>query len=216
VETHNVQDHNNNILTIPNLVYPPGLEVAKSPVRVAAIVVAFCAALSAQVAGLRLLSIAKGRMDIREAAAPVSRPRFDLPRNRLIFDQMSVHLAVEIGFDFDDDVFRINGLLNPDIQVSQGATVTITLVGLGGSGSFALAPVPPKVGKELELRGIAGPLGGKVVKWGQAMAILPPHHRGSQSFDIVVATYIADSPGVTYWSDGSGVNGCYGRILVMP
>jgi len=174
----------------------------------------------AQVASpyLKLLSFHAGQVKTQEAEFPQSIPRFDLPANRLIFDQSDVRLVVAGAFDDGDGVFRIGGLLNPDIQVPEGATITMALVNIGvrGSGARNMTLVVVK-----NLDGFLNPQPGKwksnQVLYGKHNLPLLPISLDPGKLNQVVLRLRAVSAGVAFWGPiGWARRGCYGRIIVVP
>lgn len=179
-------------------------------------------------AKLKLLSFVPGELDLTEAHVPQTVPEYDLPANRLIFRQKDVRLVVQLGTDDTDRIVRINGLLNPDIQVVKGATINMTVVNLSYFLAAAL-PVgssPPPYSPPHAIRPAQDVL---TPQWGQSRMfgrirtpILPergaPHHDPpSKAYDVVIE-YRAESSGVAYYREFgvAAYEGAWGRILVVP
>jgi len=168
------------------------------------------------VAKLKLISLVHNDVSASEATAPASIARYDLPRNRLIFNQHEIHIAIQAGFDFEDQIFLINGLLNPDIQVPRGATLAITLAAMRSPASFVIAPRPPAAGEVSTVD--ARPRDPAPIRpdFGDRIAFAPPRRLSSPTIEIVTVTYLAEKAGTLYWSNGKWPEGCYGRIIVVP
>ncbi|HXE32054.1 MAG TPA: hypothetical protein VN515_09670 [Terriglobales bacterium] len=181
-----------------------------------ALVLLLTAAGQMPVPQLKLVSIVHRELNAREAITPSSIPRYDLTRNRLIYDQLEIHLAIQGGFDHDDHVFLINGLLNPDIQIPRGARLVIKLAAMHLPAAFLLAPNPP-VPREI-LPTFPRQLSELPIRprFGVAFASAPARQFTEKRFDVAIATYLAESPGTLYWSNGVSPLGCYGRIIVVP
>lgn len=166
-------------------------------------------------AKFKRLSFVVGQLDRHELSVPTSIPHYDLPANRLIFYGREVRLTIAGGFDGENFVFRINGLLNPDIQVVLGARITIVDLSLGGSNAFIIRDSPPPYNPSATIW--KGP-------WQQWVWVghirfpgLPPLLPSGGAVFAATEVLVAENVGVAWWSNaGRGKRGCYGRMVVVP